>query len=27
LPVSDAFWITLKDVVPSGRMPHSSPSR
>ena len=27
LPVSDAFWIRLNDVVPSGRMPHNSPSR
>jgi len=26
-PVSDAFWIRLKEVVPSGRIPHSSPSR
>jgi hypothetical protein len=27
LPVSDAFWIRLKEVVPSARTPHSSPSR
>ena len=25
LPVSDAFWIRLKDVVPSRRTPHNSP--
>jgi hypothetical protein len=27
LPLSEAFWIKLNEVVPSGRMPHSSPSR
>ena len=27
LPVSDAFWIRLNEVVPSRRTPHSSPSR
>jgi hypothetical protein len=27
LPVSDAAWIMLKDVMPSGKTPHSSPSR
>jgi hypothetical protein len=26
LPVSDAFWIRLNEVVPSGRTPHNSPS-
>ena len=27
LPVSDAAWIMLNEVVPSGRTPHSSPSK
>jgi hypothetical protein len=27
LPASDAAWIMLKEVMPSGKTPHSSPSR
>jgi hypothetical protein len=27
LPASDANWIMLKEVMPSGPTPHSSPSR
>jgi hypothetical protein len=27
LPLSGAAWIMLKEVMPSGRTPHSSPSR
>jgi hypothetical protein len=27
LPASDASWIMLKEVMPSGPTPHSSPSR
>src|SRR5262249_30704669 len=27
LPVSEAFWIRLNEVVPSERTPHNSPSR
>jgi hypothetical protein len=26
-PLSDANWIMLKEVTPSGRTPHNSPSR
>ena len=27
LPLSDASWIMLKEVMPSGKTPHNSPSR
>ena len=27
LPASDAAWIMLKEVMPSGKTPHNSPSR
>jgi hypothetical protein len=27
LPLSDAAWIILNEVMSSGRTPHSSPSR